>query len=566
MSLLPADITANLTAGIASYPKPDSVVYSYGTAGFRMAADLLDSVMFKVGILAAIRSKALGGACVGVMVTASHNPVPDNGVKLVEPSGDMLVPEYEKIAVAMANASTVDELAELAAAALAAASVAPDAPAAVRYGHDTRPSANRLVAALEAGLAVLPAVDAIPVGLVSTPQLHYLVKASNEPQFGIATLDGYNNKLIAAYTQLLEAGGAGNGEFDAGKLFVDGANGVGAPALAALLAAAGPDFALHASIVNDGSDPEVNILNHEAGADYVKSNQMPPPVLAETADRCAAFDGDADRVVYFFNSPSAGFVLLDGDKLASLMADYISSTLQVLVDAGLVAADELSLAVIQTAYANGASTTYLRNELGATVEFTKTGVKHLHHAALAYDIGVYFEANGHGTVVFSPKYVETLARVAANPDLATAPPAAAAATQLGLLPAVVNQAVGDAISDMLFIEAILRIRRLSVADWAALYTEHPNRLTKVAVADRTVFTTTNADQQLVEPTGMQDAIDALVAPVDAGRAFVRPSGTEDVVRVYAEASSQDAADALALAVAKLVYDTADGVGELVTSF
>lgn len=28
-------------------------------------------------------------------------------------------------------------------------------------------------------------------------------------------------------------------------------------------------------------------------------------------------------------------------------------------------------------------------------------MKHLHHMALKYDIGVYFEANGHGTVVFS---------------------------------------------------------------------------------------------------------------------------------------------------------------------
>lgn len=28
----------------------------------------------------------------------------------------------------------------------------------------------------------------------------------------------------------------------------------------------------------------------------------------------------------------------------------------------------------------------------------KTGVKHLHHKAQEFDIGVYFEANGHGTV------------------------------------------------------------------------------------------------------------------------------------------------------------------------
>ena len=30
-----------------------------------------------------------------------------------------------------------------------------------------------------------------------------------------------------------------------------------------------------------------------------------------------------------------------------------------------------------------------------------TGVKHLHHAAMQFDIGVYFEANGHGTVGFT---------------------------------------------------------------------------------------------------------------------------------------------------------------------
>lgn len=37
------------------------------------------------------------------------------------------------------------------------------------------------------------------------------------------------------------------------------------------------------------------------------------------------------------------------------------------------------------------------------VACTATGVKHLHHKATEYDVGVYFEANGHGTVVFSNK-------------------------------------------------------------------------------------------------------------------------------------------------------------------
>ena len=34
----------------------------------------LDSVMFRVGILAGLRSKKLDGKTIGVMITASHNP------------------------------------------------------------------------------------------------------------------------------------------------------------------------------------------------------------------------------------------------------------------------------------------------------------------------------------------------------------------------------------------------------------------------------------------------------------------------------------------------------------
>lgn len=56
--------------------------------------------------------------------------------------------------------------------------------------------------------------------------------------------------------------------------------------------------------------------------------------------------------------------------------------------------------VVQTAYANGASTAYLQ-EQGISVALALTGVKHLHEAAKAFDVGVFYEANGHGSVLFS---------------------------------------------------------------------------------------------------------------------------------------------------------------------
>lgn len=74
----------------------------------------------------------------------------------------------------------------------------------------------------------------------------------------------------------------------------------------------------------------------------------------------------------------------------------------------------LKLGLVQTAYANGASTEYIQGTLHVPVACVPTGVKHLHHRAQEFDIGVYFEANGHGTVVFSENAKQVIRATAQN--------------------------------------------------------------------------------------------------------------------------------------------------------
>jgi phosphoacetylglucosamine mutase len=69
-------------------------------------------------------------------------------------------------------------------------------------------------------------------------------------------------------------------------------------------------------------------------------------------------DGDADRLVYYFSDESNVFRLLDGDRIATLAASFIGDLAR---SAGI--ASKLKIGVVQTAYANGASTDYIEKVL-----------------------------------------------------------------------------------------------------------------------------------------------------------------------------------------------------------
>uniref|UniRef100_A0A671X0D5 Phosphoacetylglucosamine mutase n=1 Tax=Sparus aurata TaxID=8175 RepID=A0A671X0D5_SPAAU len=512
------------------HPKPAGLVLQYGTAGFRTNAKDLDHVMFRMGLLATLRSKKTK-ATIGVMVTASHNPEEDNGVKLVDPMGEMVTPTWEGYATQLANA---------------------DQEANVFVGKDTRymtisdhPYNNILSQAVLDGVSALGGKSK-DYGLVTTPQLHYMVCCQNtQGKYGEATVEGYYKKLCQAFIQLTK--NASNCTDDQKHLTVDGANGIGALKVREMESHLKKE--LHISLFNDGSKGK---LNHQCGADFVKVQQKAPTgIEMNPGERCCSYDGDADRIIYYYSDSKGQFHLLDGDKIATLISTFLK---ELLTQAGL----DLQIAVVQTAYANGSSTRYLEDTMKVIVRCTKTGVKHLHHAAQEFDIGVYFEANGHGTVLFSKAAQEKIQQLAENTG--TDDERKRAALLLQNTVNVINQTVGDAISDMLLIEAILAIKSMTVQQWDAIYSDLPNRQLKVKVSDRRVIDTTDAERRAVSPDGLQEAIDGLVKKYRQARSFVRPSGTEDVVRVYAEAETQESADDLAHEVSLAVYRLAGGVG------
>jgi len=694
---------------LEAYPGPPEALGTpdYGTAGFRAEASLLASTVLRCGLLAAARARASGEAA-GLMITASHNPPSDNGVKLVEPSGEMLGPEWERAAAELAAAPDAKAAAAVVRALLDAHPPLPPGGRGPRprvvLGRDTRPSGVALAEAARMGAEAV-GVPVLDAGVVTTPELHFAVAAANAfpnaaahvPPAHLEAGGGGDGGAASAqhqqqqdamevpyFTQLAEsyriltagapplhaaaaAAASGGAPSPAAAppaaspaptgfpLFVDCANGVGGLKLRDLKPRLS-ELGLELALANDGATPSPEAaaarLNLRCGADFVQKERALPEGMALMAPGeqglrsdddddprvrvppgalCASLDGDADRVVFFFVDPSSSpspaapggpnapvpVVLLDGDRIIALCARYVQELLGAVASAGGMAATGAaaaggadgggggggggmapaaappppparppSVGVVQTAYANGASTSYLRDALKLPVACTPTGVKHLHREAKAFDVGVYFEANGHGTVLLRAELRRALVERRLDDCVAV--------VQLLAVARVMNQHVGDAIGGLLLVDAVLRRRaqRLwreaqlekakegaaapaaaasaaaaalpspAVAEWAALYADLPSRQLKVRVEDRSAIKTADAERVCTTPQGLQGAIDAAVARRGGApaRAFARPSGTEDAVRVYAEAPTQAAADALALDALRAVYDFGGGVG------
>ena len=227
------------------------------------------------------------------MITASHNPYEDNGVKLVDPMVSQLIsPSQAKAnsilgrhAGGLCNyltcglSDTIQQAWEGYATTLANSTASQigesyekivneeltddqkDRPAKVVFARDTRESGPALVKAVKASLDIL-GVEYTDLGILTTPQLHYIVRCINTKgtpyEFGEPTEQAYYEKMAKAFKTLM------HGRTIKGPITVDCANGVGGPKLKELIKYMPKEGegAIEIKVINDNViDPKA--LNYE---------------------------------------------------------------------------------------------------------------------------------------------------------------------------------------------------------------------------------------------------------------------------------------------------------------
>ena len=432
----------------------------------------------------------------------------------------------------LANGELTPELALAVASAAARVLVAHDAshrPVAV-VGRDPRASGEMLEAAVVAGLAAAGA-DALRVGVVPTPAVAYLtagygadlgvmLSASHNPMpdNGIKLFAAGGQKLdddieaeIEAQLDAPDSGspprpcGAAVGRLraadDAVQRYLDHLGAAVPTSLAGLHvvvdcangAASGVAPELYrrsgARVTAVAAEPDGLNINDGVGSTHL--DFVRKAVLAEGADLGIAHDGDADRCL----AVDASGEVVDGDQIIAMSALAMQR-------AGTLHDDT----VVATVMSNLGFLHAMR-DAGIKVITTAVGDRYVLEALRAGGYSLGGEQSGH--VVY---------------------PAAAT--------------TGDGLLTALHVMAQMAQTGASLAELAAVVHRLPQALINVSVRDK---------MSVAHSVEVAEAVLAAETELgDDGRVLVRPSGTEQLVRIMVEASTQALADEVSRRLADVV--------------
>jgi phosphoglucosamine mutase len=396
-------------------------------------------------------------------------------------------------------------------------------------GRDPRASGEMLEAAVIAGLTS-EGVDAMRVGVLPTPAVAHLTGAY-DAEFGVMISASHNpmpdngikifgpggHKLDDAtedrVEELVAQGpgarpvGAGIGRvIDAedalerylrhvGKAVTTPADGltvvVDCAHGAASTAAPQAYRAAGANVITINAEP--NGLNINEGCGSTHMDVLQRAVVAHGADLGLAHDGDADRCL----AVDADGRLIDGDAIMVVLALAMR-------DAGELASNTL----VATVMSNLGLHLAMRSA-GIEVRTASVGDRYVLEELRAGEYSLGGEQSGH---IVLPTFGTT----------------------------------GDGIVTGLRLMSRMAQTRKSLAALAEPMHTLPQVLINVKVADKAT---------VAEAPSVRTAVAAAQAELgDSGRILLRPSGTEQVVRVMVEAADEDTARLLAVRVAESVSD------------
>lgn len=524
-----------------------SVRYRYGTSGFRYG----EHTMLDIGVTI---GRAIGVLIVksnhnrpypknmGLMITASHNPYTDNGIKMVDDKGNMIGYKEEHDMERVVNGEDIEEM------------LKPysknNLPNGIKLiiGTDTRRTCSKLKCLICQGVKeVIDRLSFIDLGCRTTPEFHVCVVRYNGLSLFESTdsdihhdnTHGFDDLVLSHskdtfYCRYMKSMIQQYG-IDMRRVWVDCANGVGALTMGSLGFGYIKSTDCYPELINVDTKNHQK-LNNRCGSEFVMTDPKDyyqelakgPRFSQRFGKLGASFDGDADRIVFYYYDEN-DLKVMTGDHIGCLILRYIVERLKG-VD---LENHKLRVGIVHTGYSNGGYIEYAESlnqklaEDNQNVEITCScvaiGVKNLIQEAKKFDIGIYYESNGHGSVLVNKHY---------------------GIPELMVISRLFNSIVGDAIANLIGVLYILKEMGINAKDFYKLFTIRHSETVKVKVHDKNRYVVSKNQTILVSPVDTVRDIEHIMSQekFKGCRAFVRPSGTEDILRLYVENNPDNTTD------------------------
>ncbi|KAF7687105.1 putative phosphoacetylglucosamine mutase [Cucumispora dikerogammari] len=515
------------------------VFTDYGTCGFRMesfSAKLIP-VLHRCTLFSyneSVRNHRVSISkkkmffcplAVGIIITASHNPISDNGIKIISPDGRLLDRiQIERCQRYVSNEITGFSVAET---------------GILLLFKDTRPSGEKLVNEVK-NVSKLINCKTIDCGIVSTPMAHYIVKEFNNELRKLNSLSdivpdrmnmaGFKiqlpliEKIKEKYFKTMKC--FLGKDLTKTKIYYDSANGVAQCVLDDF-------FKLYKTPLFEHITP-IGTLNLNCGADYLKTHGIPSEYnfLNKPDEILVSFDGDMDRIIFFKEANT-----FDGDDIIANFSEFILKTLyknKIQTSVGIIISDYTNLGCVN--FLKRIQQQFYRkadNLLKIDVVRAKTGIANFIEQALEYDIAVYFEPNGHGGIMFSERFKSTLHD---NKSLDENFLLLKKSTE------IFKPLIGDPLAVLLF--------SLKSGGISKKFEKTPSILKNIKIRESEKekllkMLENNIDRYSTIKCSCEECLTNEINKtndVSQNRIFVRPSGTEPLIRILIEAQCKNHVD------------------------
>ena len=545
-----------------TFPKIQNINIKFGKSGLCYDEKKLDNIVFRVGIISSILSMSKNGLPMGIMITGGYNKNSYNKIIISSEKGQILTIEEEQYFEELINSNNLIESIN----AILSKLKPSQGKSIIVIGIDNILSSKKLSEILIKGLKCIENCSFNLYNDIPFPSLFFLTflnqmafqKIGLKYKMIFVPQDNYwiylnhcFNKFISYYNMVFKNKQNNNKENNIienkyeNEICIDLSHGIGSLYKNQILNIFNNkenNFQLKINFINDNT---IIDNDNNYGIKSIFQNKIPKCKKDKYSSiiKSASLSSDLGSIIYYIDdnnnlNKNEKIKIIKGEKIIILyckilnfLIDSFSKNLKIKFY------EMIKMGIITSLYSNMAFISFCEKNLNNyKLSCVKTGNKNLQKESKKFDISICYEYNGQGSIYINDELSIKFGKLSCL--IETSKDSQIIELFQNFI-TLFNSTTCDGISNLLIIESILKLMNLSLKDVYNFYEEKPYKMIDIEIKEKNKYLNNDDGSKLIEPKEIQKKIDEITSKYKNSRILIRPSETEECLRVYIESDNDE---------------------------